>query len=97
MRSFLDRSLLILKYFTVPSLVFCNLAAIGIISNFEKLETKAYWCVVAWVIVEVCSITSFYTAVMSFFASKADDTIGASYMAALATSEKILILEDSNI
>ena len=85
MRPFLDRSLLILKYFTVPSLIFCNLAAIGIVSHYEQLETKAYWCVVAWVIVEVCSITSFYTAVMSFFASKADDTIGASYMAALAT------------
>ena len=88
MKPHLKHALLILKYFTIPTLLFCNVTAVAIIQHFDSLESSLlYWCIVLWVAVEVCAITSFYTSLASFFATKADEAIGATYMAVLWTSQ----------
>ena len=52
MKPYLDQALLILKYFTVPSLIFCNVTAVAILQQYENLDSSLYWCIVIWVAVE---------------------------------------------
>ena len=85
----LSRPLEILRYYTIPSMAFCNLSSILIINYYEDLDNAKYLyaCTLVWIAIEVLALTTCYTALASFFASKADDLIGGTYMAVLWTSE----------
>ena len=59
------------------------------INYYDELDEEKYLyaCTLIWVAIEVLALTTCYTALASFFASKADDLIGGTYMAVLWTRE----------
>ena len=87
MKPFWNKPFTILKFFTVPSLIFCNVQAILMVSYYQKIGDSMFWYALVWIALQICSTTSFYTAVTCFYASKADDRIGATYMATFWTSK----------
>ena len=87
MKPYWDKPFTILKFFTVPSLIICNVQAILMISFYKEIGDAMFWYAFVWIAIQICSTTSFYTAVTCFYASKADDRIGATYMATFWTSK----------
>ena len=97
MKPFLADALVILKYFTVPSMIWCNIHGLLFIAYHEKLVHYAFWSTLMWTSAQICAQTSFFTAMASFFASKADDRIGATYMAVLWTSKSSIFTPVANL
>lgn len=77
----------IMLFLTAPMIMICNCYSGFIIQNYTYLDNNnwLFFNVVLWASFERICMTSLYVSLTSFFASKVDESIGASYMALLWT------------
>jgi len=79
--------LYIVSFISITGCVFTGAYAGFIVMNYDYLDQSDYlfWHVLVWTMMEHICMTTFYIGVTSFFASKVDDRIGATYMSMMWT------------